>query len=286
MSVGRKNSTGVADTTNYNLGRGRAYIALLTSSGLPEEYRDVGNVPNLALNLDVEELEHFSSRAGLKTLDARVIVQQTIGGTITMDELSAQNFAQFLAATMDDTIANPAVAGIGEYLAMTSARASEGYWLDIRDPSTGLPARDIQAASVTLVHDKAGANDTLVLNTDYSVDEVNGMIFVLSTGVTIVDTKTLHVTLAADAGATATLDQVQALQASANTYALKFIGVNPLDSDKEMEWEFHKVRFSADGDLNLISDEFSQLGIAFAAEKNENWPDTSSQTVTLSNHAQ
>jgi len=286
MSVGRKNSTGVADTTSYNLGRGRAYIAQLNDSGLPEDYRDVGNVPNLALNLDVEELEHYSSRAGLKTLDARVIVQQTIGGTLTMDEFSAQNLAQFLAATVDDTVVNPAVAGITEYLAMSSARAGEGYWLDIRNPTTGLPARDIQAANVTVVHDKAGANDTLVLNTDYTVDEVNGMIFILSTGVTIVNGKTLHVTLTADGGATATLDQVQALQASANTYALKFIGVNPLDSDKEMEWEFHKVRFSADGDLSLISDEYGQLAVSFAAEVNEQWPDSSSQVVTLSNHAQ
>lgn len=282
MSVGLINAAGVPNTEAYNLGRGRVYIAPLVS-GLPEEYRDVGNAPAFALNMEVEELLHQSSRAGVKTTDARVVVSQDIGFTLTLDELSAQNMALFFAAVTAE-VTNPAVAGIGEYLAVASLTKVGGVWIDIHD--SGVPARDITAADVTVVHDKAVANDTLVLTTDYTVDEVNGRIFLVYPAVTVLSGKTIHITLAAKGAASDPLSQTQGLEASSLTYALKFIGVNPMDADSEMHVELPKVRFSAEGDFGLISDEVTQMQVSGVAEKNENWPDSNSQTLSIWMHDQ
>lgn len=282
MSVGRVNTSGASDTTNYLLGRGRLEVGTLVA-GIPEEWRDLGHVGEFSLTVDKEELEHFSSRAGLKTRDLYLIISQSVGGSFQMDELSAQNMAMFLSGgTL--TPVNPAVGGITEYLAVTSL-SGLGVHVDIRD-SNGTPARDIDSSKVTVVHDKAGGNDTLVLNTDYTVDTVNGRIFLLPTGVTASAGHTIHITLAADAGAVATLDTVEGLTTSATAYAMKFIGINPADDDAEFILEFHQVRFSADGDLALIGDELTSQPLTFKAEKNESWPDASSQVVTLRTHAQ
>lgn len=284
MSVGLKNTTGTPDSTQYNLGRGRVYIAPLVS-GLPYEYRDVGNAPAFALNVDVEELLHQSSREGVKTTDARIVISQDVGFTLTLDELSAQNMALFFAATTAIAV-NPAVAGIAEYLAIPALVETGGFWLDIRS-AAGIPARDItEEGDITVVHDKLGTNDTLVYNTDYTVDLVNGRIFFLSTGATTVATKTIHVTLAADAAPEADIHQTRALEASSLTYALKFIGVNPQDADSEMAVELHKVRFSAEGDFGLISDEITQMQVNGTAEKNTSWVDSLSQVLTINMHDQ
>jgi hypothetical protein len=282
MSVGLINDLGTPNTEAYNLGRGRVYIAPLVS-GLPEEYRDVGNAPAFALNMEVEELLHQSSRAGVKTTDARVVVSQDIGFTLTLDELSAQNMALFFAAATAEVV-NPAVAGITEYLAVASLTEVGGVWIDIHD--NGIPARDIDAADVTVVHDKAGANDTLVITTDYTVDEINGRIFLVAPAPTVLAGKTIHITLAAKALAESPLSQTQGLEASSQTFALKFIGVNPMDADSEMHVELHKVRFSAEGDFGLISDEVTQMQVSGTAEVNETWPDTNSQTLSIWMHDQ
>jgi hypothetical protein len=284
MSVGMKNTTGTPSAANYNLGRGRAYIAPLVS-GLPYEFRDLGNVPGFSLSVDVEELLHQSSREGVKTTDARVVISQDVGFTLTLDELSAQNLALFFAGTVDAGVTNPAVAGITEYLAIPALVETGGFYLQIQN-ATGVPARDIDASDVTVTHDKAGANDTLVLNTDYTVDTTNGMIFFLSTGVVTTVGKTIHVTLAAKAGAVATMDQTLGLAASSATYALKFIGVNPLDEDSEMQVELHKIRISAEGDFALIGDEITQMQVTGTAERNTDWVDSDSQTMTITKHQQ
>ena len=280
MSVGIIGTSGASDTTNYLMGRGKLHIAGLVA-GVAEEWRDLGHVGEFTVNIEKEELEHFSSRAGLKVRDLYAIISQAAGGSFQMDELSAQNMAIFMSGASASEV-NPAVLGITEYLAVTAV-SGKGVWIDIKG-ATGIPARDLTATDVTVTHDKATANDTLVLNVDYTVDIKNGRIFLLPAGVVVLATKTIHITLAAKALAIATVDAVRGLTSSATAYALKFVGVNPLDADKEFSLDFHQVRFSADGDLALISDEMTSMPLSFAAEVNESWLDPDSQTVTLRTH--
>lgn len=272
--MGKLNSTGKPQTEDYNLGRGCIFIAELdATTGLPEQYRDVGNAPAFNISMDVEELVHRSSREGTSTVDKRIIVRQDVQLSFTLEELNGQNLALFFSGD-NETPVNPAVAGIAEYQA--SASLATGVWYDLKT-TAGQRAMDLQAAGdVTVVHDKAGANDTLVLDTDYEVDLKMGRIFLLSTGSTAVAGNTLHFTLAANAGAAATLDRTNALTTSQKEYALKFIGENPANADEQVEYEFHSTLVSAEGDFSLINEnELTSMQLTGLAQRNSKQPGTS-----------
>jgi len=282
MAVGVSNNTGTTQTADYNLGRGIIRLSPLDgTSGLPVAYRDLGNAPSFSLSIDVEELVHQSSRGGLRTVDKRLVISQTVNFTFVLEELSAENLAIFFSgATVSAT--NPAIAGIAEYLADASLEL--GRWYAIYNQSSGSRALDIAAANLTVVSDKAGANDTLVLNTDYTVDAEMGMVFLLTTGATAANGDTLHITLAADAGAAVTT-QTRGLVSSGVDYALKFIGENPADNDQRFEVELHSVQVNADGDFSLISEsDLTQMPFSGTAQQNSSWLDSNSKTMTITSY--
>lgn len=86
-----------ASTANYTIPRGIFYF---TPEGGTE--RDLGNVSNASLTLNVEFLDHFSSRAGIRSKDLSVPVQ--IGGelSLTLDEWQLENLALAVLGTVSD----------------------------------------------------------------------------------------------------------------------------------------------------------------------------------------
>lgn len=274
------NTTGLPQTKDYSLGRGKLYIAKLNvATGRPDAsgWRDIGNVPAFTTSVDVEELLHQSSQAGLKVTDKRVVVSQTLNFSFSMDETSSQNMALFFSG---DTalVTNPAVAGFTAVVLTTSAKL--GRWYDIVN-SAGVRAVDLTPANVTAR--EAGTPTTLVLNTDYRLDTKMGRIFLLSTATGIADGETLDVALAADTGASAQLDQVKALTKSAEQLVLKFIAENPANNDQQVELEFHSVTLSADGDLSLIGDDWITMQVTGTAQQ-ETLGASSPRTLTITTH--
>ena len=79
------NTLGTPQTDDYNLGRGILYFATLGSDGRPNEYRDLGNVPEFNLSIEVETLEHQSSRQGLKVVDKEVVISQAVNVAFVVD---------------------------------------------------------------------------------------------------------------------------------------------------------------------------------------------------------
>jgi hypothetical protein len=61
---------------------------------------------------------------------------------------------------------------------------------------------------------------------------------------------------------------VNALQRSEVTGALLFVQDNAGDCGQKVEWLFHKVSLSADGDLPMIGDEVSVMNFTGVAEIN------------------
>lgn len=286
MAVGVLNTAGTSQPADYNLGRGIIYVAELdTTTGLPKDYRDVGNVPDFSLSIDVEELIHRSSREGLATVDKRLVVSQDVNFSFTLEELSADNMALFFSGSTNQAT-NPAVAGITQYQLTDSA--VKGRWYSIYHQTTGIRAMNLtDAADITIVHDLATLNETLVLNTDYTVDLKMGMVFIMSTSATVDAGKTLHLTLAADAAPVATVSQIRGVSRSNVDYALKFVGENPADGDQNFEIELHSVQMSADGDFALISEsDLTNMPVSGTAQKNTNWLDSNSQTMTITAYDQ
>lgn len=279
MAVGVTNSSGTTQTADYNLGRGIIYIAELDgTSGLPLDYRDLGNAPSFALSVDVEELVHQSSRAGLRTVDKRLVISQTVNFSFVLEELSAENLALFFSGT-SVAATNPAIAGITSYHLTDSAVL--GRWYPIYEQTGGSRALDIAKANVALQEDPDGTPTALVEGTDYTVDEEMGMIFLLPTAVNVANGNVVGLTLTADAGALPTT-QTRAVTTSGKDYALKFLGENPADASQRFEVELHSVQVNADGDFSLISEsDLTQMPFSGTAQQNVSWLDANSKTMTI-----
>lgn len=278
------NTTGAANTADYNLGRGKLYIASL-SSGLPDTsgWRDLGNCPEFSINVETETLEHFSSRQGTKTVDKEVVISQKINIAFQLDEINFQNLANFFSGTSaDEALTNPAIAGVSNISITTSVVLGRWYDLKSLDAQAGVRLYDIDATKLSLSADPGGTPTPLVENTDYTVDEKNGRVFFLSTASNVTAGEEVDFTITADAGAV-NPDEVKALTQTTQSVALKFIGINPANNDAEVEYQFHQVSLKADGDFSLIGDEFTTMGFTAVAERNET-ADADSPTLTIRAH--
>lgn len=276
------NTTGKPDVRDYHLGRGCVFLSEIdTATGKPVEcYRDLGNTPSASISVDVEELTHRASLCGgAAQVDRRLIIQRTMTVSLTLEELNHDNVALFFSATVDSP-ANPAVAGIASF-SLTTALATE-CWYPLQTVG-GVRALGITEANLT-VTDVTGAPVVLVGgDDDFKVDEKMGMIFFNAGGTNglIGDgTEAIDVVLAADAGAPATIERVNALKQTEKEYAVKLVIENANNANEQVEMEFHKASVAADGELSLIGDELAQLGLSFVAQQNALLP--GSPTLTIS----
>jgi hypothetical protein len=263
------NTTGKANTNDYQVGRGKLYWADVDSSGYPIKWRDLGNAPEFNLSIAVETLEHFSSREGLKSTDKEVVISQKVSCAFKLDEWNNENMA-LLFSGAKATHTNVGVAGFTEYVMVADGNLELGRWYDIQNSSKAR-AYDVDPTKLTVKTNET-TPVTLVKDTDYEVDTEMGRIFILSSSTkaqtSITAGKGLKVTLTADATADA-VNEVRALTTTNVVGALKFIAINPANNDAQAEFVFHKISLKADGDSALIGDDWGQMGFTAAAEKNE-----------------
>ena len=124
---------------NYTLGKGVPYFARLLSPGVFDAERDLGNAPSFSINVDIETLEHFSSRAGINRKDLEVISQISPNVSFTLDEINADNLELiFLGTSVEDT-----QAAVDPFLVTLTAI--------VEDPAVGERFYD-------LAHRKVGVN--------------------------------------------------------------------------------------------------------------------------------
>lgn len=267
------NTTGKPNTLDYFLGRGILYLSALDADQLPTGgYRDLGNCPAFSMTVASEELLHQSSRQGLKVTDKRVTLSQDIQIAFSLDELSHDNYALFFTGTTS-TVANPAVNGEGTMMAPVAITTSVvlGRWYPLLTAYDGTgTSTAFSATSVPKIRRTSGMAADLTIDVDYEINHKAGMVFIKADAMNVAAGDDIGWYCAADASAPANLELMQALKGSIANYALKFIAANPVNDDEMMEFEFHSVQVSADGDLNLISDEFSQASFTGAAQRNSN----------------
>lgn len=266
------NTTGKPDSRDYLLGRGIIYLAPLDANSLPGAYRDLGNSPAFSITVESEELLHQLSRTGLRVTDKRITLSQDISLSFQLDEISHDNLALFFTGTTA-SITNPAVAGVGTMMApiAITANAELGRWYDLKTAYTGAGnPTSFSADSIPKIRRTSGTPMDLVLGTDYEIDRQMGRVFLKHNAVNVAAADDIAWYSAADASAPATLQLMRALKGTVADYALKFIAENPANASEKIEYEFHSVQISADGDLSLIGDEFSVVGFSGSAQKNTN----------------
>lgn len=277
------NTTGTPNTSDYSLGRGIVYFALIAAStGRPISWRDMGNAPDFTIQVEKETLEHLSSRQGLKNVDKEVVVSQKVSFSFGLDEVNHENLADFFSGEKA-VHTNPAIAGFAEYVMVADGDLAKGRWYDIVN-SSGARAYDVDTADLVVKTNEV-APVTLVVGTDYTVDNTMGRIFILSTSAAvqtaITAVKGLRCSVTADAQASV-VNEVRALTKSSVAGALKFIGVNPAASDVQTEFTFHQVTLKAEGDFSLIGDDWTKMTFTGAAERNALGSPTS-PTLTVRN---
>ena len=89
-------------TQSYKVGRGSLLFALRNDDGSYDGYRRLGNAPGFTVNIESENLTHESSETGLAERDLDIPLRITRSGTITIDNLNAENLGIFLGATVED----------------------------------------------------------------------------------------------------------------------------------------------------------------------------------------
>lgn len=76
---------------NYFIGKG---IIKFTPTGGQE--RDLGNAPEIELTPNIEKLDHFSSRAGVRSKDRSIVLEKGMSLRIVLEEITAANLALLL----------------------------------------------------------------------------------------------------------------------------------------------------------------------------------------------
>ncbi len=277
------NLTGAPNTRDYTLGRGRVRFATLTAAGIPDAsgFRDLGNAPEFAINITVEDLRHQSSREQLKKTDKRFVISQEVGISFSLDEINFQNLSDFFSGSTE-TYDNPHdTTWLNHEDAIVASAVVLGNWYRLKD-DTGVRVYDIGAAGVvaTFEDDPAGVPTVLVLGTDYELDLPQGMVRFLPTAVNVAAGGTVGWIISTGATTPQDLDQVNALIRAEVVGALQFIQINAGDGGNETEYMFHKVSLSSDGDLTMIGDEVQTMAFTGVAEENSVVTDAS-KTLTV-----
>lgn len=277
-------STGSPDPKLYTIGRGRLFISKLKASGFPDgRWRDLGNVPSFSLNISSEDLEHTSSRSGLRTTDRKIVISQDVGFSLTMEEVNLDNLALYLSGDQD-AIAQGVLAITGD---KNLAVVEKGRWYDVYDVADmtagGYPQGNkvFNLTSGTVVVTSDDGVTTYVEGTDYDVDYIMGMIFIKPTGSIPAGTEGAPTVLDVDFDGVATsLERVRGVTVADQTFALRFLSENANNADDRRLFHIHAGTLIPDGDFNLISDEWGQMTFTGSAQKREN-VDANSPTVTV-----
>lgn len=74
---------------NYYVGKG---VVSFKKDG-DDDFRDLGNVPEFEFTPTIENLEHFSSRQGVRTKDRTVVLEKSGTVRLVMEEWTAANLA-------------------------------------------------------------------------------------------------------------------------------------------------------------------------------------------------
>ena len=83
-------------TELYTLGKGILKFDRFDADGLPTGLRDLGNAPTFNLTIEIEKIEHFSSREGISSIDWTRTKMRRLKGNFELDEFDRENLRLWL----------------------------------------------------------------------------------------------------------------------------------------------------------------------------------------------
>ena len=245
----------MAFENNYTLGRGEVYFARRDPiTGLLGGERYIGNTPEFNLTAEEEKLEHFSSDRGIRVKDATVTLQVNYTGTISCDNIDAENIALFfLGESQDLTVAQATVTA--EQVGVTGVGVEKGMFYQL-----GASANNPSGSRGVIFPGSAGTAFSLtkgavelVSGVDYIVNGPLGRLEILDTSVTVEDGDILTATYTI-AGST----RRRVISGStAVSGSLRYVAYNP--EGEQIDYFMPSVTLSPNGDFALKSDEWQVI---------------------------
>lgn len=225
-------------TLNYMIGKGKVYFDRFDANGSTGEL-DLGNDPDFSNTPTVEELDHYSSMAGIKTKDKSATVSADITLKFTLDEPNTENLnLMFLGEPVTNTLQADGI------VTAEDITAHVGRWIKLK-------YRNIVGATVVVT--TVGGGVTYVLNTDYQVDTSAGRIYIVPSG-NIGETEALEVDYYYGSVSYPTINP---MSASSIEGLIRFIG----DCTHGCNYEviYWKVKIKPTGDFKFIGEDWTTI---------------------------
>lgn len=220
-------------TANYFVGKGKLYFDRWTSTSATTGERDLGNAPSVVITPNVEQLEHFSSRTGIRSKDFEVDVQESATVKFTLDEISIDNLA--LALYGDGVeVQSQGDGNVGA----ESVTLYTDRWVKLQN-------RNISVSSVGI--------SGYVEDTDFEVDHAIGRIKAINGG-SIADGETVSVSYTFGA---MTWNYVSLFGRKPVEGLMRLVGTN--DVGKKYEIQMWRVKIKSTSDLNFIGDDWGSI---------------------------
>jgi len=200
------------------------------------------------------------------------VISQEIGLGFTIDEVANfENLSDFLAGEVS-TYDNPH--NVTHTDVSITLDVKLGRWYELRK-ANGDRVYNLDATGAVYTIEKDDVADVLLAEgVDYEIDEQLGLVRFLPTSILIVDGDPIIWTITTGATTPQDVDQIDALLRADVSGTLLFVQDNAHNCGQKIEYRFHKVSLSADGDYAAIGDEFATLAMTGVAEVNSlvNYP--------------
>ena len=232
---------------NYTLGRGKVYFSrFIGITQDPEGFRYIGNTPEMNLNIEDENLDHYNSDEGVREKDDSVPLEVNRTGSLITDNIDPENVALFFFGSASDIATS---ASLAETFSVADVILDRTYAIGatLSDPSGVI---GLDSAGTFTVEINLGA--TLVIDVDYTIDFDMGLVTFLSGGA-LAGGELIDITydLAANT-------RSRVISGSTPVEgAMMYVTANPKGEDSRFYFPY--VKISPNGDYALKGDEWQQI---------------------------
>jgi len=217
-------------TETYYYGQGRIYLAERNATtGVPGEFRWVGDVSAFSIKLAVEKVEHKESYSGQKGLVRSFPVGKSATIDMTLHQVDTDNLAFTLNGTSTSTASGTVSAeSLPDALVV-------GSQVSLANPGV----------SSVVITDSTGTPLTLVAGTDYAVDADFGRITILNLGSYLQPFKAAY--------SYADRKSVGMFTTGQKNFALRYEGVNLAEGNAPVIADLYKLAPDPLAELALIT---------------------------------
>lgn len=245
---------------NYVVSKGEMFFApFKPGTQTPGGERKIGNSPEFTMTIETEDLDHFSSERGIREKDDSMALEVTRSGTLTTDNIVADNIALFFfgskqaLAITGATVTGEAIAdvelGMTYQLGTSSTHPSGARGLTTHTVGPPIKKVIVKKASVEMVE-----------GVDYTIDMDLARLTILAGG-TLVEGDDITVDYK-----TSTQTRTRVISGStAIEGSLRFISYAPkgVKQDVFIPW----AKITPNGDISFIGEDWQQLPFSIEALK-------------------